>query len=143
MSNKVVKTYNNKQVSVNFGNINLSGFGNAEFLSVEMNEDQWELFMGVDGTGTRSKNNNLSAKMKISLAQSSDSNAIMQGFWNADQLSNSGVQPFIAKDLSGGSIYTAASAWIMKQPAAKFAKGVEIREWTLETDQMSPNEGGN
>lgn len=138
-----LKTYNNKQVSVSFGNIPLSGYGDSEFLSIELNEEQWELKMGVDGTGTRAKNNNFSAKMKITLAQSSESNAIMQGYWNADRLSNSGVQPFIAKDNSGNSIYTAGSAWIMKQPVAKFAKGVEMREWTIETDELVPFEGGN
>ena len=138
-----LKTYNAKQVSVIFGNVPMSGYGDSEFLSIEMNEDQWELKVGVDGSGTRAKNNNRSAKIKMTLQQSSDANAILQGFWNADQLSNSGVQGFVAKDASGFSIYTAASAWIMKQPVAKFSKGVEMREWTLETDSMSPSEGGN
>ena len=143
MAQPVVKTYNNKQVAVSFGNVNLSGFGDGEFLSVEMNGDQYELKMGVDGTGTRSKNNDFSAKIKITLAQSSESNAVMQGFWNADRLSGGGIQPFFAKDNSGSSLYAAATAWIMKQPVAKFAKGVEMREWTLETDNLVPFEGGN
>lgn len=137
------KTYNSKQVAVICGAFPIAGFGDGEFLSIEMNADQWELYMGVDGTGTRSHSNNYSAKIKITVAQSSDSNNVMQAFWNADRLSGSGIFPFMAKDNSGNSLWSAQSAWIMKQPVAKLSGKVEVREWTLETDSLIPFEGGN
>lgn len=138
-----VKTYNPKKVAVILGGAIMSGFAEGEFVSVTMDEDQWELKVGTDGEGTRSKQNNDSGTVKVMLMQSSDSNIVLQALWNADKLSDSGLFPLLIKDNSGKSLYMAEQAWIQKQPEAKFAKGVETREWTIRTDHMIPYEGGN
>lgn len=138
-----VKTYNPKKVAVIVGGAIMSGFADGEFVTISMDEDQWELKVGTDGEGTRSKQNNNSATVKIMLMQSSDSNVVLQGFWNSDKLSDAGVFPLLIKDNSGKSLYMAEQAWIQKQPEAKFGKAAETREWTIRTDNMIPLEGGN
>ena len=141
-----VKTYNPKKVAVVVGGPTgavMSGFAEGEFVTVTMDEDKWELKVGTDGEGTRSKQNNNSATVKIMLMQSSDSNLVLQGFLNSDKLSDAGIFPLMIKDSSGRSLYMAEQAWIQKQPEAKFSKGVETREWTIRTDNMIPLEGGN
>jgi hypothetical protein len=121
----------------------MQGFSDGSMVSIEFNEDQFSLQMGTDGEGTRSKSNNYSARVTISLMQTSDSNQVLQGFWNSDRLSDSGIFPFLLKDNSGRTIYAAEQMWVAKQPSAEFGREAGAREWVLETDNMVPFEGGN
>jgi len=138
----MAKTYNPKKVAVIVGGFQMSGFADGEFVTVAMDEAQWELKVGTDGEGTRSKSNNFGT-IKIMLMQSSDSNAILQSFWTADRLNDAGVVPVLIKDNSGKTLHAAAQAWIEKQPESKFGKTSESREWVLRSDNLVPFEGGN
>lgn len=139
----MAKTYNPKKVAVIIGGFTMSGFADGEFVSVAMDNDQWDLKVGTDGEGTRSKSNDFSGTIKVTLMQSSDSNAILQAFWNSDRLSDSGVFPVLIKDNSGKSLYAADQCWVQKQTEGKFGKTVESREWMIRTDNLIPLEGGN
>lgn len=138
-----LKTYNAKKVAVICGSFNLSGFNDGDFVSVEYNEDAWTLQKGADGESARSKSNNYSAKIKVTCMQTSSANQILQDFFNSDKLSDAGVFPFTVKDNSGKSLHFAQQAWVMKQPVAALGKAPGTREWTIETDEMTSNEGGN
>lgn len=139
----MAKTYNPKKVAVIAGGFLMNGFADGTFVKVAFNNDQWTLQMGADGEGTRSKSNDFSAQVEITLMQSSDSNSILQGFWSSDSLSDSGVFPLLIKDNSGRSLFVAEQAWVKKQPDAEFAKEAGPRVWVLETDKLIPFEGGN
>jgi len=139
----MAKTYNPKKVAVIAGGFAISGYADGEFVTITMDEDQFDLKVGTDGEGTRAKSNNNSATVKIMLMQSSDSNTILQSFWNSDKISDSGIFPLLIKDNSGRSLYAADQAWIQKQPEAKFGKTTDTREWIIRTDSLIPNEGGN
>lgn len=139
----MAKTYNPKKVAVIVGGFAISGYADGEFVTITMDEDQFDLKVGTDGEGTRAKSNNNSATVKIMLMQSSDANTILQSFWNSDKISDSGIFPLLIKDNSGRSLYAADQAWIQKQPEAKFGKTTDTREWIIRTDSLIPNEGGN
>lgn len=139
----MAKTYNPKKVAVIVGGFEMKGFADGTFVNIAMNEDQWSLQMGTDGEGTRSKSNNHSAQITISLMQSSDSNQVLQGFWNSDRLSDGGVVPLLIKDNSGRSLWAAEQCWVKKQPDAELGREAAGREWVLETDNLVPFEGGN
>lgn len=139
----MAKTYNPKKVAVICGPFEIKGFSDGSMVSIAMNEDQWSLQMGTDGEGTRSKSNNHSAQITISLMQTSDSNGVLQAFWNSDRLTDGGVFPFYIKDNSGRSIWAAEQAWVKKQPDAALEREAGAREWVLETDNLIPFEGGN
>lgn len=139
----MAKTYNPKKVAVIVGGFQMSGFADGEFVTVSMDEAQWELKVGTDGEGTRSKSNNYAGTVKIMLMQSSDSNTILQSFWTADRLSDSGVFAVLVKDASGKTLHAGDQAWIEKQPESKFGKSAESREWVLRCDNLVPFEGGN
>ncbi len=137
------KTYDPKQFATICGAFELSGFADGSFVNIEYDEDDWGLYMGTDGGGTRSKSNNHSATITIRLAQSSDSNAILDAFRKSDQFANAGQFPFLAKDNSGTSWYSAESMWIQKPPSADYDRDVTDREWTLRTDNLQSSYGGN
>lgn len=137
------KTYDPKQIIVIYGGFQLSGFQDGTFLNVDMNEDAFSLTVGADGEPVRSKSNNNSALMTLTLQQSSASNDVLSGFYNADRLSNSGQQPILIKDGSGTTLYSSDAAWVKKAAASEFGNEAGGREWQLESGDMQVFIGGH
>ena len=138
-----VKTYDPAQVAVIVGGFPITGFADGSFVTVERNADAFALYMGTDGEGTRAKSNNKSGRITITLAQSSDSNAILAGIAAADELRNAGVVPVMIKDNSGESLHVAETAWIVKVPNAEYGREIGTREWIIETDLLVSAVAGN
>lgn len=138
-----VKTYDPTQVSLIVGGFNITGFADGSFVTVARNADAFALHIGTDGEGTRAKSSNKSGRITITLAQSSDSNAVLSAFLAADELSNTGVVPVLVKDSSGTSLFAAETAWIVKAPDAEFGRELGSREWIIETDNLAVFIGGN
>lgn len=138
-----VKTYDPSQVAIIVGGFNITGFADGSFITIARNADAFALYVGTDGEGTRAKSNNKSGKITITLAQSSDSNAILSGIANLDELSNNGIVPVLVKDNSGTSLYAAETAWIVKASDSEFGKELGSREWILETDNLAVFIAGN
>jgi len=138
-----VKTYDPSQVALIVGGFNITGFADGSFVTVARNADAFALYVGTDGEGTRAKSNNKSGRITITLAQSSDSNAILSGIASLDELSNNGVVPVLVKDSSGLSLYAAETAWIVKSPDSEFGKELGSREWIIETDNLAMFVAGN
>jgi len=138
-------TYDPKLVAVILGGVPLSGFADGTFVSVEQNEDSFSLQVGTDGDGCRSKSNNQSARVTLTLQQSSASNDILSALHNTDILSPSGdgITPLIVKDNTGRSLHSAENAWIVKPPTSAFGREPENREWVFETEAMLHTVGGN
>jgi hypothetical protein len=140
----MLRTFDPNQVSVIFGGI-IGGYADGTFISVEQNEDSFGLVVGTDGEGCRSRSNNRSARVTITLGQWSASNQALSAIHNADILTpgGDGILPFILKDNSGTTICSAEKAWITKPPSVSYGRDPESREWVLETDNMIWNVGGN
>ncbi len=138
-----LKVYNPADVAIVFGGALIGGFADGTFVNVEENEDKFALAVGTDGEGTRAKSNNDSARVTVTLMQSSDSNDVLTAFHEADKLTAAGVLPLLIKDNSGRAIYTAESAWIVRGPSAEFGREAASREWVLETEKLISFHGGN
>jgi len=139
----LTKTYNFKQVATIFNGHEISGFAEGTGIVVTRDEDAFTLTVGSSGEPVRSKSNNKSGTMTITLLQSSDSNAILSGLAELDELSGGGQGPFLVKDNSGGSLAVAESAWVQKKPAAEYAAESGNREWVFRTGNLSHFIGGN
>lgn len=142
MANKLYQ-YDPKSVSIIVGGKIMHGFADGTFVNVERNEQAYNLKVGVDGEGTRAKNNNRSGKITITLMQSSESNDVLSSFATADELSNTGVVPFLMKDNLGRTVCTALSCWVQKVANSEMAKEVGMRTWVLESDEVTILVGGN
>jgi hypothetical protein len=139
----MLRTYDPSKVVVLFGGIPLSGFADGEFVKVERDGDAFSKVVGADGDTSRAKSCNKAGTATITLAQTSPSNDILQGFALLDELSNDGVAPFAVKDLSGRSTYISAHGWIKKAPAVSFGKEITNREWTIDLADIDTFTGGN
>lgn len=143
LPNPTVYTYDPKQLSLICGGKIIHGFADGTSIEVERNSQAFNLKIGVDGEGTRAKSNDRSAKITIHLMQSSSSNDDLSAFAAADELSNTGVFPVVAKDGSGRSLFASITAWVQKYPKADFARETSERVWVIETNDMDFLVAGN
>lgn len=138
-----LNTYNPKEVAIIVGGNIIDGFADGTFINVERDEDSYTLQVGSDGEATRSKNNNLSGTVTLTLRQGSPSNAILSALAQQDELNGSGIVPLLVKDNSGSSIHSAETAWIQKPSAAEYGRESGSREWVIRTDRLQTFIGGN
>ncbi len=139
-----VKTFDFKQVAVIVGGVPMTNFAEGDdVISIEFSKEAYELKMGADGEPTRSKSNDNSAKITLKLMKSSDSNDVLNGFYQADKLSNGGIVSILISDKSGRESHFADKVWIQKGPNAGLGMNVSTREWVLVTGELTSTYGGN
>ena len=129
------------QLIVN-GNI-ISGFADGTFISFTRSADSFSKTVGSDGEVTRTRMNDKSAELTITLQQASASNDILSDLYLLDELSGNGIVPVLMKDGSGNTIIGAAEAWIRKPADATFSNEAENREWVIDMAAADPFIGGN
>lgn len=139
----MLKTYDPKSVLIIVGGAIMGGFTDGTFLSVERDDDAFAKETGADGETSRAKRNNRSGSATLTLHQTSPSNDILSAFALADELDNSGVVPFLVRDLSGRTTLFSALGWIRKVPATPYSTEIEDREWVLDLADLDFFVGGN
>lgn len=138
----MVRQYDPKNVSVIVGGKIISGFSDGTWIRVIRNEASWNLKVGVDGEGTRARNNNTSGRFEIELMQSSISNDVLSGFIAQDEQSGTGAVPVLIRDNNGTTLATCLTGWVQKWADSDFSKEVAVRKWVVETDQLNVFVGG-
>ena len=131
-----VKTYDPKKVILLMGGVRLSGFADGTFVEVTRDEDSFTKKVGADGETARARSNNKGGSIKITLLQTSPSNAVLSAYLAADESTNEGVKPVTVKDLSQVNTFFSASGWIKKPADAKYSKEIETREWTIDVANL-------
>lgn len=120
----------------------MSGFSDGTFIRVIRNEQSWNLKVGVDGEGTRARNNNQSGRFEIELMQSSPSNDVLSDYIQLDESSGTGAVPVLMKDNNGTTIASCLTGWVQKWADSDYSKEVSVRKWIIETDQLIVFVGG-
>lgn len=143
MPDLTVRSYDPKQVVVTCGPTVLTGYAEGTFIKISRNGNAFEKSRGADGGVDRVNKNALDYTVALTLKQTSPINAILAGLLLADQISNSGTLPLVVKDLGGATLFTAAQAWIAKDPDQEFSDSLTTREWTFETGVAANLIGGN
>lgn len=139
MSSKV-RTYNPKEVVIACGSHIVTGIADDSFISIEANGDGITKKVGCDGEIARAVSPDNTYKVKISLLQTSDSNAFFSNMVDVDRDTGNGIFPILIKDLKGGQVFSTESAWVTKK--APFARGKETnnREWEIDTGDATLDE---
>lgn len=138
-----MKTYDPKLIQVIVGGRALSGFADGTFVEVARANDAWSLQMGTDGEGTRSKSNDKSGTITITLMQSASDNAYLSNLALLDELENAGIVPVMIKDAGGSSLHAAEQAYVKKTPDSEYSREAGPRVWVIETDNLQNFIGGN
>lgn len=144
MSAFFTKGYNSAAVTVVFNGALLDGFGPDSRVEITYPE-QFTKVIGADGEVARSKTNDQTCQVKLTLLQTSASNDILSATHTLDATSpfGGGVGNLLIKDLLGTTLVACAQAWIMKYADVAFAKEVGTREWTIDCGTTATLIGGN
>src|SRR3990172_6159999 len=112
-----LKKYDPKNVVVIVGAIIInSGFAPDTFVEVERDEDAFTKSVGADGEVTRTRNRNKTGQIRITLQQSSETNALLSALALIDESTGDGVVPCAVKDLGGLTLHAAELGWVKKVP---------------------------
>lgn len=138
-----VSTFDPKDVIVTIGGVPMSGYADGTFLEITADVPQFTKITGADGYVTRVKSNNYGAVMTLTLSQSSPSNDVLSGIFNADKQANAGVVPILIKDISGRTIIFAGTGWIQQFPDSAFGNEINDRAWVFDLANTDLFIGGN
>lgn len=137
------KTYAAADVQVIFGTRRLRGLAEDSFVEIDRDENTFTKSVGSDGEVSRSRTANKSATATITLQQTSEDNAYLQGLHNTDENTGGGIQPFKVIDKSGTTVAIATEAWVEKPAPIGFARDSGTRAWVIALAKVDYSGGGN
>lgn len=124
------------------GNLIASGYAKGTFIKVTRNSDSFTLDKGPAGDGVRSKTNDKSAIVELTLQATSQANDVLSALAVADELSASAIGPLFIKETNGTMKCAAENAWIKKQPDLERAEASGSTTWIFECDSLEMFAGG-
>ena len=135
-----IKTYSPKEVTMALGSHIVSGYADDSFLTIDPNGDGITKKVGCDGEIARAVSPDDTAKVKIVLLQTSDSNAYFSKKVDQDRDTGDGMFPILIKDLKGGEVFSTEAAWVVKKSPLNRGKDTNNREWELDTGSATLTE---
>ncbi len=140
-----MKEYDPDQLDIIFSLVPLSGFGPDTMIELSEDGPRFTTVVGVDGDVTRTKVRGVLGKIKVSLMQSSQSNAVLSGIHALDTKTpgGAGVGPFLFRDRNGVSVFAAEKCWIDGMPTAGKGKAAGTNVWSFTCTNYEYFEGGS
>lgn len=137
------KDYDPKKVTITVGTHIVEGFADGTFVTVSRNNQTWNTVSGASGEHGRSKSNDRSGTIELTIMQTSASNDVLSSFMALDETSsNGGKFPFKLIDAHGKTAVATVEAWIQQPPSVEYGKELGDRSWTLEAGDIEFFVGG-
>lgn len=137
-----LKTYSPDRVKVIIGAAALTGAADGTFVTIEQLGDGTTSEAGAYGDIARAMNLDTRHTITVTLQQTSRFNDVLSGIYQLDRISGGdGVVPISVVDLRGTTLY-AGQCWVTKMATATYSKGLEAKEWAIESTGEFFN-GGN
>lgn len=138
----MMRTYDPGRVIISLFGANITGFADGTFIKIERNSDTFVKTVGADGKVARARQRDRSARITLTLLQTSPSNDVLSAAAEADEIAGTGVGTFLMTDLNGTTEASAPNAWVAKPAAIEDGKEVGEREWMIDVDELDQNIGG-
>jgi hypothetical protein len=138
-----VKDYDPRKVTVSIGGINAEGFADGTFISVSRNNQTWTTVSGASGEVSRSKSNDFTGTIELTLLQTSKTNDFLTSKLIADEgPDNAGKFAFALIDANGTTLVGSTECWVQQPPTIEYGKELGDRVWTLEAANLKMTIGG-
>ena len=145
-----VATYSPKNMVILVGTEQITGFGDGDMVTVELDEDKFAPYVSVDGEVSRSHNVANTGKFTFTLNQTSKANALFTALMQLDLADRSGtsngIVPIVVRDensFNSGTFYIGTNCWITGMPSSAFGKEITTREWVLQASEIVWSISGN
>lgn len=144
MENRLAN-YSPERVNIVIGAIHtVTGFSDGSFVTIEKVSPTFTVKESADGVVSRTMNPSSLYTVRLTLAQSSDSNEVLSWMHNADLITKGRAKfPMTIKDASGNSVMFSAEAWIATVPPTTYSNNIEVREWEIVCADAVNHVGGN
>lgn len=137
MAEATINDYDPMKVSVLVNYVPVTGFADGTFVSVNRNNPTWNTVSGASGEVVRSKSNDKTGTIEITLMQSSAFNSTMKGLMLADETSNAGKFTIqVIDNNTGKEIIGATEGWINQPPQIEYGKEQSERQWTITVGKL-------
>lgn len=123
----------------------VSGFSEDSIVQIERNAETYTMYTGADNYSTRIFNSNNSAKITLSLQQTSATNDVLTSIYKKDVATrnSTGMFSIHIKDNSGRSDYFSDDAYIGVVPNSNFNNSMQTRDWVIHAANLDSVIGGN
>ena len=127
----MTNTYNPKKVTCALGNHIVSGFADDSMITIEFAGDGTSYVSGADGEVVRSIDPSEIYTVKLTVLQTSSTNAYLQNMFDRDKKDGNGTFSININDILGNEKFVAEVGWVTKP--APFARGKtqSNREWEI------------
>lgn len=143
-------SYDPKQVSLSLvfktesgletTSIALDDYAEGTFIRVSRTRPMWSKRVGATGAVTRSKSNDKSGSLTITLEQGSRINALLTAAAIADEDTNAAIAGMMLKDANGEpdaeDLVTGKNAWLVGLPDMMKGGEAGTVEWVLDIDVL-------
>lgn len=136
------KNYDPKLVVASFRGIQVLGYFEGTFISVERSEDAFEKMVGAGGDVTRVRNRDQSGSVTFTLMAESVTNDLFSAVQVEDELFGTGFGALLVKNLNGTTLIESPIAWIRKLPTVEYADTASGREWIIDCAELLMLVGG-
>jgi len=127
-----LRTYDAKDLILNFGVISVEGFGPNDFLTIRRKADNFSSILGLHGAVVPIMSKDHRATATITIMRESDNNASLSIISALDQVSGLGVFPFLASYLNLTQLYASVQSRVIREPDSIFGPKNGYLSWTLE-----------
>ena len=107
----------------------ISGFADAEFLTIDYDNDRITSNVGTSGEVAAVVNNKKLGTATLRLQETSADNDVLSAIYELTL--SGGFQDFALDDASGRTIAGATKCWIPKLPSLVESNEVQVREWVI------------
>jgi len=138
-----METYNPDDVKMSLGTTAITGVMDGTFITIEPNAPVWKKKVGAQGNVARTRVEDESYRITITLMGSSPSNKDLTGILKSDKATGSGQLPFLMEDKSGEDSFFATNAWIEGRPSFSKADDITPVVWIIDCERGEYLVAGN
>lgn len=132
------QSYDARDIVITWGEVELTGSGDGDFVTIAYNTDNVTLHKGAQGYMTAVISSDDSGRVTWVGTQSTPTNDRLSAF--AAQQRRAGVglikKPIQVKHVNGTTLASGAEAWIVKAPDTVFGADHKNREWMFEIPHL-------
>ena len=143
------KTYDPAAISITMGGAFIKGFESGTFVTITRNVNNFDWTVGSDGQeGIRTKRNDRSALLTLTLRQTSPANGVLARLANRDEVDGDGVVPINVTDdradteAGKETTFVSGKAWVEKPSDAVYAETPQGRPWQIRFADVPMQHGG-